>query len=57
MRTVDVGIRHDNNLIVTQFGNIKVITVTFGEAAAESVDHGLYLGICEHLIDAGLLYV
>ena len=57
MRTVHIGIRHDDDLVIAQPGNIKIIAVTLGKSAAECVDHGLDLCICQNLIDAGFLHV
>ena len=57
MRTVDIGIGHDDDLVIPQFCNIKIVAVTFRKSAAERIDHGLDLGIRQDLVDAGLLYV
>ena len=57
MRTVDIGIGHDDDLVIAQLGDVKVIAVAFRETAAEGIDHGLDLGICQDLINAGFFYV
>jgi hypothetical protein len=55
MRAVDIGISHDDDLVVAQLRDVEVISVAFREAAAETVDHRLDLGIGQDLVDAGLL--
>lgn len=57
MRTVDIGICHDDNFIVTELCDIEVVAVTLGKAAAECIDHGFDLGICQNFINRSLLYV
>lgn len=57
MCAVHIRIRHDNNFIITQLCNIKVIAVAFGKTAAESVYHRFYFRIGEHLVNAGLFHV
>ena len=57
MRPVYVGIRHDDDLVVPELRDVEVIAVAFRKAAAEGVDHGLDLGVCQDLIDAGLLHI
>ena len=43
MGTVHVGIRHDNDLVITEFGNIEIIM----DAGAEGSDHcfDLFIGV------------
>ena len=50
MGPVHVGIRHDNDLVITELRNIKIVSVAFGKTASESVYHGFYLGIGKDLI-------
>ena len=57
MGTVHIRIRHDNNLVVTKLGYVKIIAVAFRKATAEGVDHGLDLGVGKDLIDARFLHV
>ena len=57
MCSVHIGIGHDHNLIVTEFGNIEIVSISFGKAASKSVDHGLDLRIGQYLVDGGLLYI
>jgi hypothetical protein len=35
MRAVDIGIGHDDDLVVAQLRDVEVISVAFREAAAE----------------------
>ncbi len=51
MRTVNVGIRHDDDLVIPKLAYIEVISISFRKAAAERIDHGLDLCIRQHLID------
>ena len=51
MRTIDIGIRHQNNLIISKLRDIEVIAVAFGKAAAEGINHRFDLSVCENLID------
>ncbi len=57
MRAVHIGIGHDDDLVIAKLGNVKILSVPFGKAAAEGVDHGLDLCIGQHLIHGGLLYI
>ena len=53
MCTVHVGIGHDDDLVITQFGNIKI----FMDSCTKCSDHRLDLGIAVDLIQSCLLYV
>ena len=55
MCSVHIGIGHDHNLIVTEFGNIEIVSISFGKAASKSVDLDLRIG--QYLVDGGLLYI
>ena len=57
MSAVHVGIGHDNDFVITKLRDIEVIAVSFGKTAAESINHGLNLGIGKDFIYAGFLYV
>ena len=57
MGTIHIGIRHDDDLVIAQLGNIKIIAVALGKTATEGIDHGLDLSIGQDFIDAGFLYV
>ena len=57
MGSVHVGIRHDDDLIVAELCDIKIIAVSLGKTAAEGIDHGLDLGIGKDLVNAGLFHV
>ena len=57
VRAVDVGIRHQDDLVVAQLRDVEVVAVALGEAAAEGVDHGLDLCVREDLIHRRLLDV
>ncbi len=53
VRPVHIGICHDDNAVVTQFGNIEIIIQT----AADCGDHGLDFLVFQHFVLAGLFYV
>ena len=53
MRTVYIGIGHQNDLVVTKLGNIKI----FMDTGTESSDHCLDLGIGIDLIQSCLLHI
>ena len=53
MCTVDVGISHDNDLVVTQLGNIKI----FVNARSKSSDHRLDFCIAVNTFKTRLLHV
>ena len=55
--TIDIRIRHQDDLVVTQLRDVEIVAVALGEAAAEGVDHGLDLRVCENLIHRRLLDV
>ena len=53
MCTVHVGIGHDDDLMITQLGNIKILM----DSGAKCCDHRLDLGIAVDLIQSCLLYI
>ena len=53
MRSIDVGIGHDDDLVISQLGNIEVVM----NSCTESGDHCLDLGIAINLIQSCLLYI
>ena len=53
MRAVDVRVRHDNDLAVSELGNVKFVTDT----AAQRLNNGNERGVCIHLVKSGLFYV
>ena len=57
MTAVDIGIRHQNNLMVSKLCNIEVIAVALGKTAAEGIDHRLDFRIGENLIHGSLLHI
>ena len=57
MRSVHIRIGHDDDLVIAQFGDIKIIAVAFGKSAAKGIDHGLDLRIGQNLVNAGLFHV
>ena len=57
MRTVNIGIRHDHDLVIAKLRDIKIISVALGKTAAKGIDHSLDLCVGQHLVDGSLLYV
>ena len=57
MGSVDIGIRHDNNLVIAQLTDIKIISVSFRKATPECVDHCLDFRIGKHLVDTGFFNI
>ena len=57
MGSIHVRIGHDNDLVIAELTDIKVIAVALGKTTAKGVNHGLDLRIGQDLIDAGLLHV
>ena len=53
MRAVDVGIGHDDDLVVAQLRDVEL----GADAGAEALDDGLELVVADDLVDAGLLDV
>ena len=54
MRTVNVGVGHQNDLVIAQLGRIEVI---HSDARAKRRDHGPDLVVTEHLVVTGFLDV
>ncbi len=50
MAAVHIGIRHQDNLMVAQLADIKVIPIALGKTAAKGINHGFYLCIGKNLI-------
>jgi len=51
--TVNIGISHNDDLVISQFGNIEIIMNT----GAKGCDHSLDLFVCINLVQTGFLYV
>ena len=54
MRAVDVGVRHDNDPVITELVSVEVLPA---DAGAECSDQGAYFGRGQHLVESGLLDV
>ena len=53
MRSIDIGIGHDNDLVISQLTDIKI----FVDSRSECCDHCLNLSISVNLIKTCFLYV
>src|SRR5271163_4963725 len=54
MRTVDIGVGHQNDFAVADFRRIEIF---FGDAGAERGDHRSDLFVSEHLVIARFFHV
>ena len=41
MRTVNIGIRHDHDLVIAKFAYIEIISISFRKSASKCIDHSL----------------
>ena len=57
MASVHIGIGHQDDLIVFQFRDIKVISISLRESTAEGIDHSLDFSVCQDLIHRRFLHV
>ena len=57
MGAVHVRVGHDHDLVVAQFGDVEVISVSLGKSAAEGIDHGFDLRVGQHFVYRGFLHV
>ena len=51
MRTVNIGIRHDHDLVIAKFTDIKIIAISFRKSASKCIDHSLDLRIGKHFVN------
>ena len=58
MRAIDVGIGHDDNLVVTKFAEVGFLRVVFGtDSHAERLKHVDDFFAVEHAVFHSLLHV
>ena len=57
MRAVYIGICHNDDLVIAQFADIKIISVPFRETTSECLDHRLDLCVRKHFIDGCLFHI
>ena len=57
MRAVHIRVRHNDNLIIAQLADIKIIAVAFRKSAPEGVDHSLDFCVGQNLVNACLLHI
>ena len=57
MASVYVRIGHKDDLVIAQFCDVKIVSVAFGKATTERIDHGLDLCIGQNLIHRCFFYV
>ncbi len=53
MRTVDVGVGEQDDLVIARPGDVELIA----HPGSDGGDEGLHLGVGQHLVDAALLHV
>src|SRR6267154_1676633 len=54
MRTINISVCHQDDLVITQFGRVKIFLANSG---SERCDEGLYFTVAKHLVVARLLYI
>ena len=57
MRSIHIGICHNDDLVITQLRNIKIVSETFRKSTAESIDHRLDLCIGKYFVDRCLFHI
>ena len=57
MRSVHIRIRHNNNLVIPQLGDIKIISIALGKTAAKGIDHCFDLRICKNFINTCFFHI
>ena len=57
MAAVHIGIGHQDDFVIAQLGDVKVIAVSFRKTAAEGINHGLDFRIGQNLIHGRLLNI
>ena len=57
MRTIHIGIGHDNDLIIAKLRNIKIISISFGESTSKRINHRLDFRVGKYFINRCLLNV
>ena len=57
MGAVHVRVGHDHNFVVAQFGDVEVISISFGKSAAERIDHGFDLRVGKHFVYRGFFHI
>lgn len=53
MGTIDIGIRHNDNLVISQFRNVKILM----DSGSKSCNHRFDLFICINFIQPCLLHI
>jgi len=53
VRTIDVGIRHDDNLVVPELRKIEILS----DACPEACDDRLKLVVADYFIEAGFFHI
>ena len=57
MCSVHVGIRHDDDLVIAEFCDIKIISIPLGKTTSKRIDHRLDLRIRQHLVNTCFFHV
>ena len=57
MASIYIRIGHENDLVITQLRNVKIVAIAFRKSTAKSIDHGLDLCIRQYLVHGSLLHI
>ena len=57
MSAIYVCIGHDDDFVVTQFADIKIIAVTLGKATAKSINHSFNFCIGQDFVNTCFFYI
>ena len=57
MGAVHVRVGHDHDLVIAQFGDVEVVSISLGKSAAERIDHGFDLRVGKHFVYCGFFHV
>ena len=57
MAAVHIRIGHKDDLVISQFADVKVIAIPLGKSAAKGVDHGLDLPVGKDFVHGSLFHI
>ena len=57
VRTVNIGIRHDHDLVIAKFAYIEIISISFRKTTSKCIDHRFNFCIRKNFIHRSFLYI
>ena len=57
MRPIHIRIGHDDDFVIAELRNIKIISVSFRKTATKCVDHRLDFRVRQHLVYGSFFYI